>query len=153
MVRRWYPWNFSSACLTGNGPHELRHWLGPESNLDVLTRVIGFERDAIIARNIREIQTESVENAPDGLNGPLVLAAVGKAHVQGVAHHLKLPLSELHEIIADFSEDRTCHEALEMELFVRNELRWRERNELRQKMMQNQGDRLNRKHGHPIPVG
>mmetsp|Transcript_21985 Transcript_21985/g.48309 ORF Transcript_21985/g.48309 Transcript_21985/m.48309 type:complete len:367 (+) Transcript_21985:33-1133(+) len=86
-------------------PHELRHWLGPESDLDVVTRVIGFERDAIIARNIREIDNESVEYAPHGLNGPLVLAAVGKAHVQGVAHHLKLPLSELHEIIADFSDD------------------------------------------------
>jgi len=38
-------------------PHELRHWLGPESDLDVVTRVIGFERDAIIARNIRKSAT------------------------------------------------------------------------------------------------
>ena len=73
----------------------------PESEYDVFNRVIAFERDLILARNIRRIHQTSVEYAPAGLNGPLVLATLGKAHIPGVAHHLTLPFSELDRIIAE----------------------------------------------------
>eukprot|EP00438_Fugacium_kawagutii_P029065 Skav216794 [mRNA] locus=scaffold1384:239756:240850:+ [translate_table: standard] len=83
-------------------PPELEELLGPESDYDVFTRVIGFERDVILAREIRSIHGKSVEYAPHGPNGPLVLAVIGKAHLDGVAHQLKLPLSQLDETIAGF---------------------------------------------------
>ena len=83
-------------------PPHLQDRLGPESNLDVFARVIRFERDVHMAREIRRIGQKSVDYAENGLNGPLVLAVMGKAHLPGVAEHLKLQMVELDQIIAGF---------------------------------------------------
>ena len=83
-------------------PPDLREMLGPETETDVFMRIVGFERDVIMARNIRGIHKQVVEFAAGGLNGPLVLAVLGAAHIQGVAHHLKLPMWQLEQEIAKF---------------------------------------------------
>jgi len=106
-LRQIFDYEFIQDKMLGQPPMppELVDWLGPESEYDVFHRVIAFERDVIIARNIRSIHQTSVEYAPGGLNGPLVLATLGKAHIPGVAHHLTLPFSKLDRIIAETKAD------------------------------------------------
>ena len=82
-------------------PPGLDH-LGPESIADIFNRVLIFERDVIISRNIQTIREKRVEYAPAGLNGPLVLAVLGAAHLPGVVQHLRSPLTQLDEIISRF---------------------------------------------------
>ena len=82
-------------------PPGLDH-LSPESIADIFNRVLVFERDVIISRNIQTIREKRVEYAPAGLNGPLVLAVLGAAHLPGVAQHLRSPLTQLDEIISRF---------------------------------------------------
>ncbi|CAJ1385147.1 unnamed protein product [Effrenium voratum] len=82
-------------------PHRIED-LGPASLMDVLDRVIRAERDVFLAHRIRRIHTVTgVEYARHGLNGPLVLAVLGAAHLPGVARSLTAPMQELESHVAD----------------------------------------------------
>merc|ERR1712194_48439 len=63
--------------------------LGPESLNDVFARVIHAERDEVLAYNLRMMTAPQATEYRKGFGGgPLVLAVIGAAHLEGVAHNV-----------------------------------------------------------------
>lgn len=82
--------DLKAEVLTGREPPMPSHYaaaLGPETIHDAYLRVIGAERDVILAYNLRRESAHA--------SGPLVFAPLGAAHIKGVSQHLQRPFADL----------------------------------------------------------